>query len=160
LRERERLWLTANRGDPASVACPSGAPAARPTGAHQICGFNDHHLSRSWSSAKGFRSAVKPFVAAAQQRLGSRESAALPLIANAACVPRASANSLQLTARLMTGWKAASTALGMQDGASGKSWPRILPSEPLSAILLLSPTAARHGVPLAFYGDHRHLGSQ
>ena len=155
----EAALAHANRGRPSHRRLPQAArqrilQLARST----YAGFNDHHLCEKLVEREGFSL--------------SRETLRRLLRKNGLGSPRkrrAPAHRRLRSARLgelvqldgsphdwLEGRGPRLTALGMQDDATGKILAaQFFPSETTFGYLcLLKQMLRRHGVPLAFYGDH------
>ena len=157
--EGEAALAHANRGRPSHRRLPDAVRSKIVQLARgPYAGFNDHHLCEKLVEREGF-SLSRETLGAAPQRLG---------LAAPASRSRSSQRRLR-SARLgelvqldgsphdwLQGRGPQLTALGMQDDATGKILAaQFFPSETTFGYLcLLKHMLRRHGVPLAFYGDH------
>src|SRR5262249_24857860 len=123
-------------------------------------GFNDHHFCEKLVEREGFSVSAEPL-----RRLLRREGVGSPRKrrppAHRQRRPRAAREGelVQLDGSphdWLEGRGQRLTALGMQDDATGKILAaQFFPSETTFGYLcLLRQVLRRHGVPLAFYGDH------
>jgi transposase len=162
LREDGEAALAhANRGRPSHRRLPQTVRErilwlARGT----YAGFNDHHLCEKLVEREGFslsRETLRRLLR--QQGLGSPRKRRAPAHRQRRLRSAQLGELVQLDGSphdWLEGRGPQLTALGMQDDATGKILAaQFFPSETTFGYLcLLRQLLSRHGVPLAFYGDH------
>src|SRR5258707_8642539 len=157
----EAALAHANRGRPSHRRLPSAVrerivQLARGT----YAGFNDHHLCEKLVECQGIslsRETLRRLLR--QQGLGSPRKRRAPAHRQRRVRSAQLAELVQLDGSphdWLEGRGPHLTALGMQDDATGKILAaQFFPSETTFGYLcLLKQMLRRHGVPLAFYGDH------
>ena len=162
LREQGEAALAhANRGRPSPRRLPSRVRQsvvrlARST----YAGFNDHHLCEKLCEVEGFsfsRETLRRLLR--QAGLGSSRKRRAPAHRQRRLRSAREGELVQLDGSphdWLEGRGPRLTALGLQDDATGKILAaQFFPSETAFGYLcLLRQLLRRHGIPLAFYGDH------
>jgi len=162
LREQGEAALAhANRGRPS----PRGLPAeVRQAALHlartRYAGFNDHHLCEKLCEVEGLALSLEVLRRLLRQAgLGSPRKRRAPAHRQRRLPSARQGELIQLDGSphdWLEGRGPRLTALGLQDDATGKILAaQFFPSESAAGYLaLLRQLLRRHGVPLAFYGDH------
>src|ERR1700734_15657 len=162
LREQGEAALAhANRGRPSPRRLPSDVRQAVIRLARTTyAGFNDHHLCEKLCEVEGFslsRESLRRLLREAG--LGSPRKRRAPAHRQRRLRSAREGELVQLDGSphdWLEGRGPRLTALGLQDDASGKILAaQFFPSESAHGYLtLLRQLLRRHGIPLAFYGDH------
>jgi hypothetical protein len=151
----------ANRGRPSPRRLPSDVRQAVIRLARTTyAGFNDHHLCEKLCEVEGFslsRESLRRLLREAG--LGSPRKRRAPAHRQRRLRSAREGELVQLDGSphdWLEGRGPRLTALGLQDDASGKILAaQFFPSESAHGYLtLLRQLLRRHGIPLAFYGDH------
>ena len=162
LREQGEAALAhANRGQPSPRRLPAPVrQAVLRLARSTYAGFNDHHLCEKLCEVEGFslsRETLRRLLREAG--LGSPRKRRAPAHRQRRLRSAREGELVQLDGSphdWLEGRGPRLTALGMQDDATGKILAaQFFPSESATGFLsLLRQLLRRHGVPLAFYGDH------
>src|SRR6266446_6152355 len=162
LREQGEAALAhANRGQPSPRRLPAPVrQAVLRLARSTYAGFNDHHLCEKLCEVEGFslsRETLRRLLREAG--LGSPRKRRAPAHRQRRLRSAREGELVQLDGSprdWLEGRGPRLTALGMQDDATGKILAaQFFPSETTFGYLcLLKQLLRRHGVPLAFYGDH------
>jgi transposase len=162
LREQGEAALAhANRGRPSSRRLPDGVrQAAIRLARTTYAGFNDHHLCEKLCEVEGLtlsREALRRLLR--QAGLGSPRKRRAPAHRQRRLRSAREGEMVQLDGSphdWLEGRGPRLTALGFQDDATGKILAAefFLSESALGYFTLLRQLLRRHGIPLAFYGDH------